>query len=539
MNNRTRTICVQIAVTLAVLVVFSPVNSDVEIRTLQAWNLPHPFQGPKSLTENVFAHLIHPTVREFAKEHNLSIQYSKEDDCLIIHGDADNLNVIKSSLAQLTSYRHPYSSLFLPEDADLAGKKVLRFSRVCAKDGNVNPLRGTLEFLSVVPEVWSKPVRYGLNYPTLGVNQFPETVIGGKEKEIKGEIVFLSKEKNRDNTHVLSYRGISKEDLRDKLRLGRDETRVYMDVPYKKLLTQVEDGSPQWALYRAGSKALKMLCPNYTNERVKQLFLDQEYRNILQKMADFIYHKRGVGITDTGLQPIHQSNVLEFNAWRPYSREMVEKTNRQLLNLWKAWLTSQTKNASAAFRDFFYIENDQLLDVKTGELVTVRLFFADTINDQPYFENLKAFLEQAGILELAINRRNDFVTVDRFRTILEGQESLKDGHEGIVFDIPVPYNDHIEHYFSMESNFFGLDASIAPKVTQQIQSMQSGDWAVNTTKRLGRLLREESPCVVIGQHPFYVYTRKSGNFGLPAIRETNDATTAFRLGNRIKHSAVN
>ena len=68
--------------------------------------------------------------------------------------------------------------------------------------------------------------------------------------------------------------------------------------------------------------------------------------------------------------------------------------------------------------------------------------------------------------------------------------------------------------------------------------MESGDWAVNTTKRLGRLLREESPCIVVGQHPFYAYTRKTGEFDLPVIRQPDDATTAFALANRIKHSAI-
>lgn len=537
MNYRARTLFVQIAVTLLVVVVFNSANSDVEIRTLQAWNLPHPFQGPKSLTENIFANLIHPTLRELVKENDLSIEYSKEDDCLILHGDVDSLNVIKSSLSQLMIYKHPYSSLFIPGDGVLAGKNILRFPRVCAKDGNVNPLRGTLEYLSVVPGLWSKPVRYGLDYPTLGTHQFPETVIGGKEKEIKGEIVFLPKEKGRDATHVLSYRGMSKEDLRDKLRLSNDETRIYMDVPYKKLLIQEESGS-EWALYQAPSKALKVMCPNYNNERVKQLFLDKEYRNILQKMADFVYHKRGVGIRDTGLQPINQFNVLEFAAWRPYSREKTQQTNRQLTNEWKAWLTGQRKNATEGFRDYFYVEGDQLFDAETDELVRVRLFFADTINDQAYFDNLKDSLDEVGMLELEINRRNDFITVDRFRPILEGQGSLKNGHEAIVFDIPVPYNDHIEHYFSTSNNFFGLDGSVAPKVAQQIQLMESGDWAVNTTKRLGRLLREESPCIVVGQHPFYAYTRKAGEFNLPAIRLPEDATTAFALSNRIKYSAI-
>ena len=537
MNYRTRTLFVQIAVTLSVLVAFNSANSDVEIRTLQAWNLPHPFQGPKSLTENIFADLIHPTLRELVKENDLSIQYSKEDDCLILHGDVDSLNVIKSSLLQLMIYKHPYSSLFIPEDGVLAGNNILRFPRVCAKDGNVNPLRGTLEYLSVVPGLWSKPVRYGLDYPTLGTYQFPQTVIGGKAKDIKGEIVFLPKEKGRDATHVLSYRGMSKEDLRDKLGLSNDETRIYMDVPYKKLLIQEERG-PEWALYQAPSKALKVICPNYNNERVKQLFLDPQYRNILQKMADFIYHKRGVGIRDTGLQPIHQFNVLEFAAWRPFSREKTQQINRQLVNEWKAWLTSQRKNATEGFRDYFYIEGDQLLDAETDELVRVRLFFADTINDQAYFDNLKDSLEEAGMLELKINRRNDFITVDRFRPILEGQRSLKDGHEAIVFDIPVPYNDHIEHYFSTSDNFFGLDSSIAPKVAQQVQLMESGDWAVNTTKRLGRLLREESPCIVVGQHPFYAYTRRRGEFNLPETRQRDDATTAFTLASQIKRSAI-
>ena len=537
MNYRARTICVQIAVTLSVLVAFSPANSDVEIRTLQAWNLPHPFQGPKSLTEDVFSGLIHPTVRELAKENDLSIQYSKEDEFVILNGDADTLNLLKSSLSQLVTYKHPYSSLFIPEEGVLAGKKVLRFPRVCAKDGNVNPLRGALEYLSVVPGLWSKPVRYGLNYPTLGTYQFPETVIGGKAKAIKGEIVFLPKEKGRDASHVLSYRGMSKEDLRDKLGLSNDETRIYMDVPYDKLL-KLEDTDREWGFYRAPSKALKVICPNYNNERIKQLFLDQEYRNILQKMADFIYHKRGVGIRDTGLQPTHPFNVLEFTSFRPFSREKTEQINRQLLNEWKAWLTSRRKQATEGFRDYFYVEGDQLLDAGTDELVRVRLFFADTINDQAYFDNLKDSLEEARMLELKINRRSDFITVDRFRPILEGQGSLKDGHEAIVFDISVPYNDHIEHYFSTSKNFFGLDSSIAPKVAQQIQLMESGDWTVNTTKRLGRLLREESPCIVVGQHPFYAYTRKAGEFGLPVIPQPDDATTAFTLASQLKRSAI-
>jgi hypothetical protein len=425
----------------------------------------------------------------------------------------------------------------VPETGSLVDKKVLRFPRVCTKDRSANPKRVTLEYQPVVPQEWSKLVRYGLNYSTLGSYKFPQTVTTGKDREIKGEIKFLPKSSDKSAIHALSYRGMSKEDLREKLHRGSDETRIYIDVPYKKLLQQGGTGD-KWALYKTGIKALKVLCPNYNNERIRHLFLNKDYRSILQKMADFVYQKRGVGIMDTGLQPVHRFNVLEFNTSRPLAKQMVDKTKRQLINEWKAWLTSQRKNSSVGFQDLFYIDGDRLLDVDTDELVAVRVFFADIINDQAYFGNLKSLLEDSGMLELQINRRDDFITVDRFRPILEGRGNLKNGHEGIIFDIPVPYNDHIEHYFAVDRNFFGLDATIAPKVIQQVQSMQSGDWAVNTTKRLGRLLREESPCLVVGQHPFYTYTRKTGKFQLPGKPESDDAPTAYRIGNRIKQSAL-
>ena len=35
-----------------------------------------------------------------------------------------------------------------------------------------------------------------------------------------------------------------------------------------------------------------------------------------------------------------------------------------------------------------------------------------------------------------------------------------------------------------------------------------------------------------------LYTRKAGEFNLPAIRLPEDATTAFALSNRIKYSAI-
>ncbi|MGE4658255.1 MAG: hypothetical protein AAEI08_04895, partial [Gammaproteobacteria bacterium] len=165
--------------------------------------------------------------------------------------------------------------------------------------------------------------------------------------------------------------------------------------------------------------------------------------------------------------------------------------------------------------------------------------FADNINDQPYFINLQEKLRELGILDLEVNMGSDFIAADHFRKILQHDRYLDKGHEGVVFDIPVPHNDHVEHYFSRAGNFFGLDDGIAPHTLKQVDQIETGDWTPGATQRLGQLLRQEIPCVIVGQHPFYVYVRKKGMHKLsagPNTAEWRQATTAYRLGKRISIS---
>ena len=82
------------------IVAVSVANADTEVRTLQSWNLPHPFQGPKSLTENVFSFLLNPPIRDFARTNQLRVTYSKEDDCLMLSGSEDALRKVKNTLSQ-------------------------------------------------------------------------------------------------------------------------------------------------------------------------------------------------------------------------------------------------------------------------------------------------------------------------------------------------------------------------------------------------------------------------------------------------------
>ena len=133
-----------------------------------------------------------------------------------------------------------------------------------------------------------------------------------------------------------------------------------------------------------------------------------------------------------------------------------------------------------------------------------------------------------------MNGRNDFITADRFRSILSTEEKLLTGQEAIVFDLPVPYNDHIESYFTTAGNFFGLNGNISPEIVSQAQEMTQGAWALGSTKTLGRLLRTECPCLVIGQHPFYIYTRKTDPHELKSLKFSSDAPTAYRIAERIR-----
>ena len=106
--------------------------ADTEIRTLQSWNLPHPYQGPKSLTENVFAFLVNPAVRDFAQKQGMEINYSKEDDCLLVSGNDKALNVVGGTLSQLRGYGHPYGDLLAPEDVKIGATSAFKFKKICS-----------------------------------------------------------------------------------------------------------------------------------------------------------------------------------------------------------------------------------------------------------------------------------------------------------------------------------------------------------------------------------------------------------------------
>jgi hypothetical protein len=520
----------------SLLLATSAAIAETEIRTLQSWNLPHPFQGPKSLTENVFALLIHPALRDYAMRHELDISYSKEDDCLIVSGEEASMETVNKVLSQLKAYGHPYGDLFSSESSKLGQATVYRFKKICTKEGGKNLLRLELEYLPTTPPSWSGPVRYGMRpgtYETLGAFDFPATVTGSKEREIEGELLFSAKA-GGESVHALSYRGMSKTDLRQKLGSRTDQASVYLDIPYKQLIRTSVDQEADWALYRAGSRALKFLCPNYNNPRVAALFNDQHFRQILQKIVDLQYHFDAVGITDTGLQPTDTQNVLDFYSWRAYSNNMREKQQTQILNEWKTWITGKEKKESRNFENYFYVEGGRLYDLETDEMPAIKVFFADNINDQRFFDNLKSFLADKGMIDLQVNGRNDFITADRFRSILSGQETLLEGQEGVVLDLAVPYNDHIENYFTLDENFFGLTEKISPEVVKQAQEMTQGEWSLDSTKKLGRLLREECPCLIIGQHPFYVYTRKTEQYQLKSARFSDSAPTSYRLAERIR-----
>ena len=290
MDIQIGSLCKSTGIVLVLYALLNTVNADTEIRTLQSWNLPHPFQGPKSLTENIFSNMMHPNLRAFIKKNSITIGYSKEDDCLVLHGNKNELAVLKQSLTQLSKYQHPYAGLFDKSERS-SDKKTMRFPTVCAARGGTNLLRLELEYLLVVPHSWGEPVRYGMKegtYQTLGNYRFPITVTGAKEEaDVEGELLFKPV-KNGSPIHVLSYRGMSKEDLQAKLQRANDEVRIYMDVPYKRLLRQGDSEVNQWALYRAGSKALKLLCPNYKNEKIGALFADPAYRRLLQKAIDLV-----------------------------------------------------------------------------------------------------------------------------------------------------------------------------------------------------------------------------------------------------------
>ena len=510
--------------------------ADTEIRTLQSWNLPHPYQGPKSLTENVFAFLVNPAVRDFAQKQGMEINYSKEDDCLLVSGNDKALNVVGGTLSQLRGYGHPYGDLLAPEDVKIGATSAFKFKKICSVEGGKNLLRLEMEYLPAVPKAWEKPVRYGMRggtYETLGTFEFPVTVTGAKAREIEGELQFQTKVPGQ-SIHALSYRGMSKADLREKLNNSADQASIYMDVPYKQLLNTDSEQGAQWALYRAGSRAIKLMCPNYRNPRMTALFKDQQFRQILQKIVDLQYHMDAVGITDTGLQPTDENNLLDFHSWRPYAASAREKVQQQILNEWKTWIAGKDRKTDKQFEDYFYIEGGQLFDAQTEELPKVKVFFADNINDQRFFDNLKKFLIDNRIIDLEVNGRNDFITSDRFRLILAGQERLLDGQEGVVFDIPVPYNDHIESYFVSDQNFFGLSKEISAGVVRQAEDMTQGQWELDSTKTLGRLLRTECPCLAIGEHPFYVYTRKSEDHELKSVQFPASAPTAYRLAERIR-----
>ena len=518
------------------IVAVSVANADTEVRTLQSWNLPHPFQGPKSLTENVFSFLLNPPIRDFARTNQLRVTYSKEDDCLMLSGSEDSLRKVKKTLSQLEIYGHHYADLLGPEQEKIGDNLVYRFKKICTKQGGKNLLRLELEFLPTVPEAWSKPVRYGMRggtYTSLGKYEFPTTVTGSKEREIEGELLFSPKTSS-EAVHTLSYRGMSKADVRQKLNNASDEASVYLDVPYKQLIERGSDQKAEWALYQAGSRALKLFCPNYNNPRVRALFADQSFRLILQKMVDLQYHFDAVGITDTGLQPTDTKNLLDFHSWRQYSNATRDKKQEQILNEWNTWIAGKEKKDDKEFDRFLYIEGGQLYDLETEELPKVKAFFADNINDQRFFDNLKAFLLDNRIIDLEVNGRNDFITADRFRSILSTEEQLLIGQEAIVFDLPVPYNDHIESYFTAAGNFFGLNRNISPEIVSQAQEMTQGAWALGSTKTLGRLLRTECPCLVIGQHPFYIYTRKTDPYELKSLKFSSDAPTAYRIAERIR-----
>ena len=523
-------------------------ENRIEVRTLQTWNLPHPFEGPKNLTENVFGYLMHPSIDDYARENSLEISYSKDDDCLYILGNSDPMTQIEEGLQQLEDYDHPYASLYMATKSMSETEVMIRFPKICVKTGHVNLLRKEVEYLPVLTRKWQEPVRYGMkstSYPTLGDFGFPKTVTGTKGKTIKGELNFSPHKQNKHRSiHVLSYAGMSKEDLRDFVNNTGGQERVYLDVPYKKLLTRKGKEGSGWGIFRASSKSLKMMCPNYNNSKVKELFKDLEYRRIIQKAVDLIYHTGAVGLTDSGLQPIHRSNALTFASWRQFSSIKLKKEKQQLENDWKAWLTTKGKNSDGKIGKFFEVKNGQeLIHVETKDLPKLRLFFADNINDSTYFVNLQEFLGQEGlrVIELEIKHGDDFITVDKFRKILAGDDRLSDGHEGVVFDIPVPYSDHIEHYFSEEQNFFGLDKDVAELTLAQAEAMLKGDWVEGATDKLGRLLREEVPCIIIGQHPFFVYTRNQGDNQLAVLPDKvkeKRAPTASKLARRISESTL-
>ncbi|MBL10108.1 MAG: hypothetical protein CL402_06285 [Acidiferrobacteraceae bacterium] len=522
-------------------------ENQVEVRTLQTWNLPHPFEGPKTLTEDVFAYLMHPMLRDYAGENTLDISYSKEDDCLYVLGSGSLIRPVEETLTQLNSYSHPYSSLFAATKSGSNNKEMVRFPNICANSGGLNLLRLEVESLPVLVDKWNEPVRYGFrpkSYPTLGDYQFPKTVMGTKGKAIRGELSFSPNIKNQSQAiHVLSYAGMSKEDLRNFLNNPGGEERVYLDVPYRKLLPRGDSDNPaEWSVFRASSKALKMMCPNYNNPRINALFRDVEYRRIVQKTADLVYHTGAVGLTDTGLQPIHRSNVLEDGGWRQFSSDKFKRERQQLANEWKAWLTAKSKSSDGQLGAGLRVKNGQkLVDIDTNDLPKFRLFFADNINDTTYFVNLKELLgeEELGLMNLEIRRGDDFIPVDKFRKVLAGDEQLSDGHEGVVFDIPVPFNHHVEHYFSKDRNFFGLDRNVAIKTVSQAEAMLNGDWTEGATKKMGSILREEVPCIIVGKHPFFIYTRKHGDYllsELPYQEQQKKSPTATTLAGRISAS---
>ncbi|MCP4701934.1 MAG: hypothetical protein GY862_34505 [Gammaproteobacteria bacterium] len=541
----------------------SPASPAIEVRTLQMWNVAHPFDGPKNFSEDVLTYLMHPTLESYANKHNVRIEWLEKKDILGLQGPQGAVLVIKDTLKQLDKHSHYLSRRFESRRKEMPSSKVrLSFDRIVKSregsadsDGGILLARRDLELLPILHPDWlkNKTVSFDLtpDYApkTLGAFAYPEirsgTAKGKKLRDYSQGLYFRTSTGPARQIHVLSFRRMPKDTLintfAEKSGYEDVEARVYLEVPYKKLLKNRKF----WTQTEASRKTLKVLCPNYNNPEMRDLFGSRQFREIVQQVADLTFAKRGAGVMLSGLRPVDTETAFEpgRDPEQTYGGPGFEQRLKEVKAAWKRWQVHDAKSDNwpgKRYKQYFQrLANNPDSIEKPPKL---KVHYADGINDQKYMENFNTLLTgELRMLQLDISHYHS-LAADQLRELLQNpQQGLGENYELIVFDVVVPHNRHVERYFAPQTNIFGLSEEIAleidaSNVTDLAARLLAGKGNKGTMQHLGKYLREEIPCILLGEHIYYIYERTHGQYRLPPQLDSAKSATAIKYAERIRRT---
>lgn len=557
------------------------VEEPLIIQTMERWNLAHPFLGTKNNSDHILSLFLHSSLgwEIHDRGDRVGLEFRQTDQTggkKLLHlefadGRDEGLrNGIGTTLKVMKDVRYPLEPMFRTLPGNSTSSRII-FKNIHRETGtNSNIVKTPVQMLPILYEEWRPTGSYLPEYgdessirtwgsflfPSFENNKFPKNKLNLCPKPGKGI----------NRPIQLSFTPHTKEDLKrdfdsDTLSNGLIDTGghspIIIDVPYTNLANSVWKGS------LLGGESLKMLCPNYFNPKVAQLFSNFGLRKILQDAANLAYYRiENNNENNYDLKRI-PDNTVSVGLHSSVKSFDDDSENVDIKSRFDDLKSDWDKVATQLQSQLDGINYDIRKDTASGiprlthklspieiDLLRLVVHNAASLPDHNFNKEFETIIGEQisdpsgqllglGILDLDQPGNVIGYTAKELSRFIHMGEHLPRDVEFITFDLPIPDGGHIEAIFAPKNrdnegrhaNFFGLlanghpsgykgnDEGIAPDVMKFVKGLMQGEsqpliskdkrkiFPEHFTAELLAALRAELPCIFLGRHNYYAYTK--------------------------------